>query len=855
MRCVINQTAGHWLRRIVACYTLGALFVAAVATASTASAVSTLTVSAVTASTNAVTPVNVNVLASVSDPGFSVQVQSINTSATKGTAKVLADGRIGYNPFHAFDSLTTVQTGLDTVGYTVVDSSGATKTATLTIQVTGTLAPPASALAVPAVTASTNAATPVNVNVLTGVSDPGHTFKVQSISTSATKGLAALLSDGRIAYNPDHAFDSLTTLQTGLDTVGFTVVDSAGATKSATLTVQVTGAKAVQLVASAVSATTTAVAIVDIDVLSHASGSAAVISLKSIDSTATLGSVAILADQRVAYNPNHAFDLLTVNETGSDSFKYTVADSAGNQATAVVTVRITGVLPVNNPIATPVTITTIAGTPINITVLNNVYEPIASYTPTVTAINTTGTKGTVKILTDGSSRIGYFPPTAFAALTVGQSAVDTLGYTVSDGHGASASSTVTVYVTPANSSAAAASVDFSKPVWSQSMSGFLDSLTQLQPGSGVVTPVKPGILRGGDASNYARALAFGSAYEYVLSEGWGYPQSNWNGRGAPYQNWAAWEAYVKSTADQNKNANFHWAVWNQPEWYLYWDGTPAQLYETYLRAYLVLRQELGPNAMIGGPSVGLFSWSYIKGLADYCLANGCEINWLAWQELTGSPLNRMNTSEHLDIAASVLMNNPTYAALNIKERIIDEMDNRADQYNPAEMLADLTALENGGADYAVKSCWANNAGVSNCFNNSLDGLLTDAQTPRAGWWAYKYYADGVGNRVQASSADPHLVVRASRVGSGAQVLIGYYAFDVNTSLPRTVTLSLSNLASAGFPAGTVVPVNILKIAATGEAAMASPSLVGQTTIVSGASASLTLPALNLHETLVVQLAP
>ncbi len=851
MRRFFDRTIVLWLNRTTVGGALALLGASVLANAATTTQAATLTVPAVTAATTAALPLNVNVLAGASDPGYTFHVQSVNTSATKGYAVLLSDGRIGYNPYHQFDSLTTLQTGLDTVGFTVVDSAGNTKTSTLTMTVTGTIVP-TSTLTVPAVTATTTAALPLNVNVLAGASDPGYAFHVQSINTSATKGYAVLLSDGRIGYNPFHQFDSLNTLQVGLDTVGFTVVDSTGSTKTSTLTMTVTGVVPPHLpVASPVAATTTAVSVVDIDVLSHATEPGAVLSLQSVNTNGTLGSVSILADQRVSYNPNHAFDLLTVNQTGTDSFTYTVTDGAGGVATGVVTVTVTGVMPVNNLIATPVTISTVAGMPINITVLNNVYEPVATYTPTLASVTTTGTKGIVKPLTDGSSRIGYFPAASYATLTAGQSAVDTFGYTVTDGHGATAASTVTVYVTPAGASAAAATVDFSTPVWSQSQTGFLYSLTATQPGNSLITPLQPGMLRGADSSNYNRAVSLGSAYEYVLSEGWGYPQNNWYGNGPPYLNWTAWEAYVHKVALANKGLNIHWAVWNQPEWPLYWDGTPAQLYETYLRAYNVLRQDLGPSALVGGPSNGLFAWSYIKGLADYCLVNGCEVNFLAWQELAGGPKDRMAERQHLDIAASVLMNNPAYASLNIQERVIDEMVDRPDQYNPAEILGDITALENGGADYAIKSCWNNNEGVTNCFNNSLDGLLTDAQTPRAAWWAYKYYADGVGKRVQASSPDPHLVVRASQLANGAQVLVGYYAFDANTTLPRVVTMALNNLTSAGFPAGAVVPVSIYKISATDETAMASPSLVGQTTVVSGVSTSLVLPSVALHEILVV----
>ena len=63
----------------------------------------------------------------------------------------------------------------------------------------------------------------------------------------------------------------------------------------------------------------------------------------ALDSTGTLGAVTRDALSNIYYNPNSAFETLQVGETAADSFRYTVQDINGNQATATVEVLITGV--------------------------------------------------------------------------------------------------------------------------------------------------------------------------------------------------------------------------------------------------------------------------------------------------------------------------------------------------------------------------------------------------------------------------------------------------------------------------------------------------------------------------------
>ncbi len=56
----------------------------------------------------------------------------------------------------------------------------------------------------------------------------------------------------------------------------------------------------------------------------------------------SLGSVELTGNGRVFYDPDGFFADLPVGETATDTFSYTIADSAGDQSTAEVTVTIQG---------------------------------------------------------------------------------------------------------------------------------------------------------------------------------------------------------------------------------------------------------------------------------------------------------------------------------------------------------------------------------------------------------------------------------------------------------------------------------------------------------------------------------
>jgi xylan 1,4-beta-xylosidase len=368
-------------------------------------------------------------------------------------------------------------------------------------------------------------------------------------------------------------------------------------------------------------------------------------------------------------------------------------------------------------------------------------------------------------------------------------------------------------------------VDFSIPVTTPSMSGILHGITDATPPDSAITPIKPHLMRG--RIDYAdRAISLGARYEFLVSESYGYPNSNYRGRGGPWENWTAWEDFVRGLARQYGSKNMIWEVWNEPDIAQFWTGTKEQFFETYSRAYKVLRQELGTNVLIGNPSLTVYNADYIRQFLDYCKAQNCEVNVLTWHELAVDQ-DIPSVAMHLGHAKTFFQNNPDYAALNIKEIHVNEIVGPSAKHRPGDILGYFYNLEVGGANGACKGCWEDSDGESSCWNGTLAGLLTPTDyRPRAAWWAYKYYADGVGQRVKSETSYSNIAVLGSAPAAGstdARVLVG--AFETTgAAMPAAVHVKLKGLGSLpGMSGRDAVPVWIRSLADSGETAVAEPT--------------------------------
>jgi xylan 1,4-beta-xylosidase len=355
-------------------------------------------------------------------------------------------------------------------------------------------------------------------------------------------------------------------------------------------------------------------------------------------------------------------------------------------------------------------------------------------------------------------------------------------------------------VAPAGAKVPTIRVDFSKRLERPTMVGFVHGMDMRAPSDALIDPLEPALWRGKLRDvPYERVAQLGGRYTYILSDRWGYPGS---GGRPPYEDFGAWRRFVRNVARAARGVNdVLFDVWNEPNEPHFWRGTREQLYETYRIAENVLRAELGPDVLVGGPSTLGWRADWIYGLLDWCRARGCQVNVLSWHELTSGPIPAI--ADRLRFARNALLESSAYAPLRIQEIHINEAGIAADQYRPGELLGVLHYLEAGGADAAARTCWDETGGGSNCYSDTLAGLLTPGTFERRStWWATKAYADGVGSRVLTRFSDPHLIGIASSQSDRprtAQLLIAHLRGHNAERLD--VEVSLRGLGRLGFLRG------------------------------------------------------
>ncbi|MEQ8752588.1 MAG: Ig-like domain-containing protein, partial [Coleofasciculus sp. G1-WW12-02] len=183
-------------------------------------------------------------------------------------------------------------------------------------------------------------------NVLDNDNDPdsSDTINVSNLDTTTTLGLVINNGDGTFHYDPNGQFESLAVGETAIDNFSYTIDDGNGNTDTATVNITINGvndspiANDDNFTINEDSAFTTASFLDnDSDIDSNDT-----LTFARLDTSNTLGTVTLNADNTLTYNPNHAFAFLSQGETATDSFIYTIDDGNGGIDTATVTVTING---------------------------------------------------------------------------------------------------------------------------------------------------------------------------------------------------------------------------------------------------------------------------------------------------------------------------------------------------------------------------------------------------------------------------------------------------------------------------------------------------------------------------------
>ena len=128
---------------------------------------------------------------------------------------------------------------------------------------------------------------------------------------------------------------------------------------------------------------------------------------------------------------------------------------------------------------------------------------------------------------------------------------------------------------------------------------------------------------------------------------------------------------MRRLAAENSSRDLIWDIWNEPDVPYFWTGSEAQYHELYRRAYVAIRQEVGADAIIAGPSVGTFQWDWLTRLLEFCRYADCGVDALSWHELPGGR-GVTTIGDRVRRARAGLLHNVAYAQLGLRELDISE---------------------------------------------------------------------------------------------------------------------------------------------------------------------------------------
>lgn len=349
----------------------------------------------------------IDVLANDTDPeNDSLSITS--AQADNGSVSITSDNKLEYQPPQNFF-------GTATIDYSIADTSGQSDSAQVTVTVVAINDAPVANND----TITINEDTQVVIDVLSNDTDIDSTSLTVS-QAQATNGNVAILPDNTLSYTPTANFS-------GLDTLLYTVDDGQGGQAQATVSITVLAVNDLPVAQPDTAAIDEDNKVI-INVLANDSDVEST-ALTVVSAQAVNGSVSILADQTLEYQPLENFH-------GTDTINYSVSDTDSGISSSTVTVTIA---PVNDaPIALNDTASTNEEVPIDINVLANDTDPDGDE---LTISQASATKGTVTI-TQGNTLI-YTPEKD----VIGE---DVLTYIVTDPAGLSATANVTITVIESN---------------------------------------------------------------------------------------------------------------------------------------------------------------------------------------------------------------------------------------------------------------------------------------------------------------------------------------------------------------------------------------------------------------------
>ncbi len=190
-----------------------------------------------------ITPTS-TLLANDTDPNPTdiLTVESVGASAI-GATVALVDGEVHYDIGDRFQELKAGAVVYDSFVYTINDGNGATATSTVTVTIVGTNDGPVAEVDFGAAVEDGPVVTLTAAELMANDHDidQGDTMSIASVSAQSAAGATVSLVNGDVQYDIGDLFQELAEGQIATDTFEYTIIDSAGATSTATVTMTITG--------------------------------------------------------------------------------------------------------------------------------------------------------------------------------------------------------------------------------------------------------------------------------------------------------------------------------------------------------------------------------------------------------------------------------------------------------------------------------------------------------------------------------------------------------------------------------------------------------------------------------------
>ena len=171
------------------------------------------------------------------DSNDSLQISAVSVVGNKGTVRI-SGNEIVFDTNAQFESLSTGESELVAVNYTIRDSSGAESSSTIQVTVTGVNDTP---ILVVDEVLSTDKETVKTIDVLANDSDPeDQTLTLVSANVVGLKGSVSIIAN-ELRFDPSGDFASLLPNQSESVVIAYVVQDSLGAQSQSTVTLRVIG--------------------------------------------------------------------------------------------------------------------------------------------------------------------------------------------------------------------------------------------------------------------------------------------------------------------------------------------------------------------------------------------------------------------------------------------------------------------------------------------------------------------------------------------------------------------------------------------------------------------------------------